>query len=309
MEHYNSLNSYLRKAFGTKVYKISLSTPFTCPNRDGKVGVGGCIFCSGEGSGNFASKGKLPISQQLSQAKERVRKKAGLNPKYIAYFQSFTSTYGEISLQRKLFFEAISDPEVVALSIATRPDCLPQEVLDLLEELGKIKPVWVELGFQTAKEETAKRIGRGYENKFFTEAVRNLKERGVKVIVHLIVGLPGESHEDEIETLRFVSSHGIWGLKFHLLHVLRGTRLAQMEYVPLTFEEYRFRIADLLRHTPKNVVIHRITGDGDKKELIAPLWSADKKRVMNGLNSYFEEVNLVQGEKLEKIFEKSEKTT
>ena len=309
MEHYYSLNTYLRKTFGTKVYKISLSTPFTCPNRDGKVGVGGCIFCSGEGSGNFAPKGSIPIRRQLSQAKERVRGKAGENPKYIAYFQSFTSTYGDIAIQRKLFFEAISDPEVVALSIATRPDCLPAEVLDLLEELGRIKPVWVELGFQTAKETTAKLIGRGYENKVFTEGVSALQARGIKVIVHLIVGLPEESHEDEIETLRFVSSHGVWGLKFHLLHVLRGTRLSQMEYEPLSFEEYCFRIADLLRFTPEDVVIHRITGDGDKKELIAPLWSGDKKRVMNGLKAYFDQVNLVQGEKTKKIFEKVKKTT
>lgn len=298
MERYRTLNSYLRETFGFKVYKIALSTPFTCPNRDGKVGFGGCIFCSGEGSGNFAPKGNLPISEQLTWSKARVQEKAGKDPKYIAYFQSFTSTYGDISLQRKLFFDAILDPQVVCLSIATRPDALPEEVLELLSELCRIKPVWVELGLQTANEKTASLIRRGYQNEVFTEAVQNLKARGIKVIVHLIVGLPQERHEDEISSLNFVSAHGVDGVKFHLLHVLRGTDLAEMEYEPLTFEEYRFRIADLLRHTPKDVVIHRITGDGDKKELIAPLWSADKKRVMNGLKAYFDEIDLHQGEAL-----------
>ncbi len=298
MERYRTLNAYLCEAFGTKVYKIALSTPFTCPNRDGKVGFGGCIFCSGEGSGNFAPKGSLPISEQLSQAKARVQKKAGKDPKYIAYFQSFTSTYGEISVQRKLFYEAISDPQVVCLSIATRPDALPEEVLDLLSELNRIKPVWVELGLQTANEKTANLIRRGYRNEVFTEAVQQLKERGIKVITHLIVGLPEEGHEDELASLNFVTSHGVDGIKFHLLHVLRDTALSQMKYEPLSFEEYRFRIADLLRHTPKDVVIHRITGDGDKKELIGPLWSADKKRVMNGLKAYFDEIDLHQGQAL-----------
>ncbi len=299
MEHYYSLNTYLRNTFGKKVYKISLSTPFTCPNRDGTVGTGGCIFCSGEGSGNFAAKGTLPLSQQLFEAKERVRRKVGEDPSYIAYFQSFTSTYGPVSLQRELFFGAISDPEVVALSVATRPDCLPPEVLDLLEELNRIKPVWVELGFQTAKEKTARLIRRGYENSVFTEAVNDLKARGIDVIVHLILGLPEESHEDELNSLRFVASHGIFGIKFHLLHVLRGTDLAKMNYTPLTREEYFVRITDLLRHTPKDIVIHRLTGDGDKKELLAPLWTADKKRVLNGLRDHFDSAGLRQGEALE----------
>lgn len=295
---YRDLNSYCKENFGTKVYKVSLSTPFTCPNRDGTKGEGGCIFCSGQGSGNFAAVGTAPVSEQLREGKARVRKKAGENPRFIAYFQSFSSTYGSVEIQRKLFSEAISDPEVVALSVATRPDCLPDEVLDLLEELSRIKPVWVELGFQTAREDTALLIRRGYKNSVFTDAVAKLKARGISVIVHLILGLPGETHEDEIASVSFVTSHGIDGLKLHLLHVLKGTDLAKMDYTPLDFDDYVFRVTDLLRYVPEDVVIHRLTGDGDKKELVAPLWSGDKKRVLNAISAKIREENIEQGSAL-----------
>ncbi len=295
---YRDLNSYLKETFGTKVYKISLSTPFSCPNRDGTCGEGGCIFCSGAGSGDFAAAASLPISRQLEEGKKRVRRKMGENPTYIAYFQSFTSTYGPVSVQRELFSAAIADPDVVALSVATRPDCLPDKVLLLLEELNRTKPVWVELGFQTAREDTAKFIGRGYENRVFTEAVEALNKRGLSVIVHLILGLPGESHQDEIESLRFVASHPIQGVKFHLLHVLRGTKLSEMEYEALSFEEYVYRVTDLLRFVPPKVVIHRLTGDGNKKDLLAPLWSADKKRVLNAIAKRIREEKIVQGDLL-----------
>ncbi len=296
---YSDLNSYLKKTFGKKVYKIALSTPFTCPNRDGKVGVGGCIFCSASGSGNFAADPALSVSDQIQKAKEKVKSKIGDREcGYIAYFQSFSSTYGDIKIQRKLFTEAISDPEVVALSVATRPDCLPEEVLDLLEELSKIKPVWVELGFQTANEETARLIRRGYENFVFTEAVEKLQKRSLAVIVHLILGLPGEDHADEIASLEFVCRHKISGIKFHLLHVLSGTDLAKMPYEALSFSEYIERVCDLIRYVPQNIVIHRLTGDGDKKELIAPLWSADKKRVLNAISRKIREENITQGERI-----------
>jgi radical SAM protein (TIGR01212 family) len=296
---YSDFNSYLKNTFGKKVYKIALSTPFSCPNRDGKVGVGGCIFCSDSGSGNFAADSSCSVSEQILEAKKRVWNKIkGKDCGYIAYFQSFSSTYGDVAIQRKLFFEAISDPEVVALSVATRPDCLPEEVLDLLEELSKIKPVWVELGFQTAKESTARLIRRGYENAVFSEAVENLKSRGLSVIVHLILGLPEEDHRDEIQSVRFVCAHPIDGIKFHLLHVLRGTDLAKMPYEPLSFSDYIDRVCDLLRYVPENVIIHRLTGDGDKKELIAPLWSADKKRVLNAISKKIREENITQGEKV-----------
>ncbi len=298
---YRDLNTYLRQRFGKKIYKISLSTPFTCPNRDGTLGTGGCLFCSASGSGNFAANAKLPIERQLAEGKARVRGKirdeeAG----YIAYFQSFSSTYGDIEIQRELFTRAISDPQVVALSVATRPDCLPDDVLDLLQEISAIKPVWVELGLQTAKEETAKLIRRGYQNEVYEKAVSDLRARGIEVIVHLIVGLPGESHEDEIASLRYATSFPIQGVKLHLLHVLQGTDLAHTDYEALTMEEYLFRVTDLVRYVPEEIVIHRLTGDGDKKELIAPLWSGDKKRVLNALSAAFRRTGIRQGEALGK---------
>ncbi len=294
---YRDLNTFLRQRFGKKVYKISLSTPFTCPNRDGTLGTGGCLFCSASGSGNFAAAARLPIRQQLEEGKARVRGKIRDSEYgYIAYFQSFSSTYGDIAIQRDLFSQAIADPEVVALSVATRPDCLPDRVLDLLQELSQIKPVWVELGLQTAKSETVKLIRRGYENAVYEKAVLDLHKRGIEVIVHLILGLPGESHEDEIASLRYATSVPVSGVKFHLLHVLRGTDLAAMPYEALTMEEYVSRVTDLVRYVPEEIVIHRLTGDGDKKELLAPLWSGDKKRVLNAISAAFRTSGIRQGE-------------
>ena len=296
---YRDLNTYLRERFGKKVYKIALSAPFTCPNRDGTKGYGGCIFCSSSGSGSFAAPASLPIPQQIREGKARVRGKIGKkDAAYIAYFQSFTATYGDLEIQRELFFQAMADPEVVLLSLATRPDCLPEKVLDLLTELRKTKPVWVELGLQTAKEESARLIRRGYENEVYSEAVKALRERGIPVIVHLILGLPGESHEDEIASLRFAMQEGVEGVKFHLLHVLRGTDLANMDYTPLSREEYVYRVTDLIRYVPRDVVIHRLTGDGDKRELIAPLWSGDKKGVLNAIGKRIREAGIRQGEAL-----------
>ncbi len=296
---YRDLNSYLKETFGRKVYKIGLSAPFTCPNRDGKVGIGGCIFCSASGSGNFAAAAHLPIPEQLEIAKKRVEKKIrDDNPGYIAYFQSFSSTYGDIDIQRKIFTDAISDPQVVALSIATRPDCLPDPVLDLLEELNEVKPVWVELGLQTAKEESVNLIRRGYENEVYLRAAEELHRRGIKVITHLILGLPGEGHQDEIASLSFAQSVPIFGVKFHLLHVLSGTDLEKMDYTPLSLEEYVFRVTDILRYVSPSVVIHRLTGDGDKKELVAPMWSGDKKRVLNAISGRIRKEEICQGEAL-----------
>ena len=298
---YRDLNTFLRQRFGKKVYKISLSTPFTCPNRDGPLGTGGCLFCSASGSGNFAAAASLPLEQQLEEGKARVRGK--IRDKeygFIAYFQSFSSTYGDIRIQRDLFTRAISDPEVVALSVATRPDCLPPEVLDLLQELSRIKPVWVELGLQTAKEETVKLIRRGYDNAVYEKALCDLNARGIEAVVHLIVGLPGETHEDEIASLRFATKFPVQGVKFHLLHVLAGTDLAKMPYQALTMEEYVSRVTDLVRYVPEDVVIHRLTGDGDKRELIAPIWSGDKKRVLNAVSAAFRKSGIRQGEALKK---------
>lgn len=288
MEYY-SLNQYLKDKFGCKVYKLSLDAGLTCPNRDGTLDTRGCIFCSAGGSGEFAvqriekmdSKG---CKEQLAKAKEKVSAKIK-DGKYIAYFQSFTNTYGPVEYLEQIFMEAIMEEEIVALSIGTRPDCLGQDVLELLERLNHIKPVWVELGLQTIHENTAKYIRRGYPLPVFDEAVVKLKKIGIEVIVHVILGLPGESKEQMLQTVKYVGNSGVQGIKLQLLHVLQGTDLAK-EYelgkVPvMELEEYAQLVADCLAVLPENMVIHRITGDGDKKILVAPKWSGDKKRVLN----------------------------
>ncbi len=284
---YKSLNEYLKERFGTKVYKIALSSGCTCPNRDGTVGVGGCIFCADTGSGDFAQAAELPIKEQLKFAKEKVAAK-NKDGKYIAYFQSFTNTYGSVEMLEPKFREAIEDEDVVALSIATRPDCLPEEILEMLAGLNEIKPVWVELGLQTIHEETAKYIRRGYPLKVYDEAVEALHAIGVEVITHVIIGLPGETKEDMLTTVSYVVAGKVEGIKLQLLHVIEGTELAK-DYAAGTFttlemEEYIRIIRECVELIPETTVIHRLTGDGNKKTLIAPLWSADKKRVLNELN-------------------------
>ena len=288
---YISLNEYLRNKFGCKVYKLALSAVTTCPNRDGTVGFGGCIFCGEEGSGSFASPVTMSVATQIELAKQKIKNKTNSN-KYIAYFQSFTNTYAPIDYLEKVFFEAISHPEVVVLSIATRPDCLPQEVLDLLEKLNKIKPVWVELGLQTIHEETAKYIRRGYPLSVYDNAVKNLKAIGVKVITHMIIGLPFETVEMITETAKYIGESKADGIKLQLLHILRGTDLEkeylQGKFQALTMEEYTEILKKCLKVLPPDIVVHRITGDGDKKKLVAPLWSGDKKMVLNYINRELE---------------------
>ncbi len=284
---YISLNEYLRNEFGCKVYKLALSAVTTCPNRDGTVGFGGCIFCGEEGSGSFASPVNMSITTQIELAKQKIKNKTSSN-KYIAYFQSFTNTYAPINYLEKVFFEAISHPEVVVLSIATRPDCLPQEVLDLLEKLNKIKPVWVELGLQTIHEKTAKYIRRGYPLSVYDKAVKNLKAIGVKVITHMIIGLPFETEEMMTATAKYIGESQADGIKLQLLHILKGTDL-EKEYLKgkfqaLTLEKYTEILKKCLAVLPPDIIVHRITGDGDKKKLIAPLWSGDKKKVLNYIN-------------------------
>jgi radical SAM protein (TIGR01212 family) len=284
---YISLNEYLQNKFGCKVYKLALSAVTTCPNRDGTVGFGGCIFCGEEGSGSFASPITMNITAQIELAKQKIKNKTNSN-KYIAYFQSFTNTYAPIDYLEKVFFEAISHPEVVVLSIATRPDCLPQDVLKLLEKLNKIKPVWVELGLQTIHEETAKYIRRGYPLSCYDTAVKNLKSIGVKVVTHMIIGLPFETEEMMIETAKYIGESKADGIKLQLLHVLKGTDL-EKEYLEgkfqtLSLEGYTEILKKCLAVLPPDIIVHRITGDGDKKKLVAPLWSGDKKRVLNYIN-------------------------
>lgn len=279
------LSQYYRETFGCKVYKLSLDGGFSCPNRDGTVGYGGCIFCTG--SGEFAEKGPEPIPVQLERAKERVRSK-NRDGKYIAYFQAFTNTYGPISKLRELYTAAMEPEDIVGLSIGTRPDCLSGDVLALLEELNRIKPISVELGLQTIHEETARYIRRGYPSEVYLDAVRKLKAIQVDVVTHIILGLPGESKEQMVETTRAAAAAGTDGIKFHLLHVLRNTDLAEEyrkgRFSCLSLEEYGEILKACTDVLPEHIVVHRITGDGAKKDLIAPLWSADKKRVLNYLH-------------------------
>ena len=295
---YNALNDSLRSRFGRKVYKLSLRGVTTCPNRDGTVGTRGCIFCSDSGSGEFAACGS-DITAQLADAKRRVADKVPEGAGYIAYFQSFTNTYAPVSVLRPLFTAAMTPDDIVALSVATRPDCLGEDVLDLLSELNQQKPVWVELGLQTIHPATARYIRRGYDLSVFDEAVRQLKARKIEVIVHQIIGLPGETEEMIYETADYIARSGADGVKFHLLHVLRDTDLAA-EYAAGKFqtlerEDYFRLLCTCIECMPPDMVIHRMTGDGAKRDLIAPLWSADKKTVLNALRRYMAQHDTQQG--------------
>lgn len=291
---YKTVNTYLKEKYGYKIYKIALNGGFTCPNRDGTLDTRGCIFCSGYGSGDFAEDSALSISEQIERGKERIRSKMGnsiagnVTARYIAYFQAFTNTYAPVSRLRELFIEAAENPDILILSIATRPDCLGDDVVELLKEINQIKPVWVELGLQTIHEKSAKYIRRGYPLSVYDEAVIKLNQINVDVITHVILGLPGETHEDIIETVKYVCNQNIQGIKLQLLHVLKGTDLAK-DYESglfecMSLEEYTDLVAECISLIPEDIIIHRMTGDGAKKDLIAPLWSADKKRVLNTLN-------------------------
>lgn len=288
---YTTLNSYLKDRFGCKVYKIALDGGFTCPNRDGTIGTDGCIFCSKGGSGDFAESREKSISEQIADGKKRVSKKIK-GGKYIAYFQAFTNTYAPVDRLRKLYTEAMSQPDIAALSIGTRPDCLGEDVLALLDEMNKRVPVFVELGLQTIHEDTARYIRRGYDLSVYDKAVADLHKIGVNVVTHLIIGLPGESKEDMLRSVEYVCKMTD-GIKLQLLHILRGTDL-ESEYTSgkikeLTLEEYTDIIKSCVKIIPKSVVVHRLTGDGAKKDLIAPMWSADKKNVLNTINRALQE--------------------
>ncbi len=285
---YKTANQYYKEKFGCKVYKLSIDAGFTCPNRDGTKGVGGCIFCSKYGGGEFAVSGD-DILKQLEKAKHRVEQKLK-NGKYIAYFQSFSNTYGSIDKLEKLYKTAISPDYIVGLSIATRPDCLPDETIELLKEINLIKPVTVELGFQTSNEKTAEYIRREYKNQVYYDAVKKLKSANVNVVTHIIIGLPNETETDAVKTTIAAQNAGTDGVKFHLLHVLRDTDL-EKEYNEgkfrcLGLEQYAEILKKCITVLDKNIVVHRITGDGSKRDLIAPEWSKDKKRVLNFLNKY-----------------------
>lgn len=289
---YTTLNNYLKERFGEKVYKIALNGGFTCPNRDGSIDTRGCIFCSKGGSGDFAESPDLTITEQIENGKKRLEKKIK-NGKYIAYFQAFTNTYAPVERLRTIYEEAINHPEIVALSIGTRPDCLGDDVLALLDELNKIKPIFVELGLQTINEDTARYIRRGYTLEVYDKAVADLHKIGINVVTHIILGLPNESKEDMLNSVKYACKVTD-GIKLQLLHILKGTDLAkdyeQGKFEVLTLEQYTEIIKECIQIIPENVVIHRLTGDGAKKDLIAPLWSADKKTVLNTINQALKEI-------------------
>ena len=298
-EHYYSLNRYLRETFGEKVYKLALDGGMTCPNRDGTIGTGGCIFCSAGGSGDFAEGRCASVAEQIEKAKSRVRKKTDA-AKFIAYFQSYTNTYAPVEYLEALFSEAMAQECVVALSIGTRPDCLPDEVIALLSRLNRIKPVWVELGLQTIHEETARYIRRGYPLSVYEDALVRLKAAGITVITHVILGLPGESREMMLATIDYLGGeHRPDGVKLQLLHVLEGTDLAEDwragKFACMEMDEYFDLLCDCLSRLPTDMVIHRLTGDGPKHTLLAPLWTGDKKRVLNELNRTLENRKISQG--------------
>ena len=288
---YTTLNDHYRAKFGCKVYKLSIDGGFTCPNRDGTLGHGGCIFCSAAGSGEFAAGAAPSVSDQLEQAKARVSAK-NKGGKYIAYFQSLTNTYAPAEVLREKFTAALAPDDIVGLAVGTRPDCLPENVVALLSELNRIKPVTVELGLQTVHEASVSYIRRGYVNQIYFDAVARLKKAGLEVVTHIILGLPGETAQMAAETTRRAVEAGTDGVKFHLLHVLRGTDLErdhrEGKFRCLELEEYAHWLKTCLAELPPEIVVHRITGDGAKRDLVAPLWSADKKRVLNYLNQYLQ---------------------
>ena len=299
-----TLNDYCRETFGEKLYKISLNGGFTCPNRDGTLGSRGCIFCSAGGSGDFAEDPHASIAAQIEAGKKKVEKKMKSGRHYIAYYQAYTNTYAPLERLEALFTAAISHPDIRVLSTATRPDCIPEETVALLARLNRIKPVWVELGLQTIHEESARYIRRGYPLAVYEDALRRLKEAGLTVITHVILGLPGETREDMLETIKYLAK-GIKdtrtdGIKLQLLHVLRNTDLAE-DYLAgrfsvMTLEEYLPLLADCVRRLPPDMVVHRITGDGPKNLLLAPLWTGNKRLVLNAITRYFKEEQVQQGE-------------
>lgn len=295
---YYSVNEYLKQTYGEKVYRLSLDAGFTCPNRDGRISNSGCAFCSAGGSGDFAGSRLLSITEQLVQGKERLRQKCECH-KFIAYFQAFTNTYAPVEKLHALYTEAMADPEVVALSIATRPDCISDDVLSLITELSQEKPIWIELGLQTIHDETRQQMNSGFSYDCFQNTLMRLHERNIPVIVHLILGLPGETQADILSSVKTVSALPVWGIKLQLLHVLKGTALGlQYEAKPFpvfTLEEYTEILIDCIEQLPTDMVIHRITGDGPRALLLAPTWSTNKKHVLNYIHRRFRERNTWQG--------------
>ncbi len=295
---FNSLDYYIKQTFGEKLYKLSLDGGMSCPNRDGTLGRGGCIFCSAGGSGDFAADRNLPIPEQIQNAKALVSKKHS-GSSYIAYFQAYTNTYAPTSYLERIFTEAIQEPDIKVLSIATRPDCLCEETLELLERLNQQKPVWVELGLQTIHKSSSDFIRRGYDLDVFEKAVYDLKKRGISVIVHTILYLPNETTDMMLQTISYLNKLPIDGIKLQLLHILKGTDLADYYksnpfYLP-ELEEYLETLGTMISHLRPDIVVHRITGDGPKSLLVAPLWTGNKRHVLNSMQKYFKNSDIWQG--------------
>ena len=295
---YHSLDYMLRQMFGEKIYKVTLNGGMTCPNRDGKIGERGCIFCSAGGSGDFAASASLSITEQIRQQIQMLSAKRPIH-KYIAYFQAYTNTYAPVEYLERIFTEAIQNPDICAISIGTRPDCLEEPVIRLLSRLNQIKPVWVELGLQTIHEHTARYIRRGYPLSWFDQAMQSLHQAGLDVIVHTILGLPGETSRDVLDTMKYLNACQIQGIKLQLLHVLSGTDLAADyqagKFSVLDREEYIDLVIRCLEHLDPSIVIHRVTGDGPKDLLIAPLWASRKREVLNLLHHQMKEQGSYQG--------------
>ena len=297
-KRYHSLDHYLKQTFGQKLYKLSLDGGMTCPNRDGKLSFGGCIFCSADGSGDFSVPVSAGTDEQINAAKQMVADKYSGN-RYIAYFQAYTNTYAPVGRLRELFEPVIMREDIAVLDIATRPDCVEDEKIELIGELAKIKPVWIELGLQTSNDKTAGLINRCYPTEQYDKAVSRLHDAGAVVITHMIVGLPGEERDDMLDTAMHIARCGSDGIKLQLMHILKGTVLARMyekgEFDVLSEDEYIGLICDIISVLPENMVIHRLTGDGDREKLIAPLWSCDKRRILNRISHELKLRRIIQG--------------
>ena len=301
MKPYNSLSDHLKEKLGAKTVKLSVNAGFSCPNRDGKISRGGCIFCSGSGSGDFAPPADMPIDKQLELSRQRISAKWP-DAKYIAYFQAFTNTYAPVDVLEKKYNEALSCPWISGIAIATRPDCMGDGVADLLKDISEKTYLWVEFGLQTSREDTAELINRGYKNEVYLDAMEKMKKRGIETVTHIILGLPGETREDMRNSVTFAAEARTDGIKLQLLHVIRGTRLHEMymenPFHIMTRDEYTDTVIDMIEHLPPEIVIQRLTGDGNRNELVLPNWSMDKRGVLNEIHRKMKLYESYQGKLL-----------
>ena len=294
---FNNIDYYLKEKFGEKIFKVSLDGGFTCPNRDGTLSYKGCIFCSESGSGEFAGNRKNSITNQINEQIKFLEK--GVDKKYIAYFQNFTGTYGNIDYLRTIYEEAIKHPNIVGIAIATRADCLSEEVLGLLSKFNEKTHLWIEIGLQTVNDKTAEIINRGYKTEVFTEKMKELNKRNIKVVTHVIIGLPNENKNDVFSTIDYINEQKTWGIKLHLLYILKNTGLFEYyksnPFEIMKKEEYISLVTEIISRLDKKIVIHRLTGDAPWKDLYEPKWSTDKRGILNGINKFLKEKKIYQG--------------